>query len=61
VSHNPTPEIHELCEALRLTAEYAMLPPIEGWSWWDAFSKYAPVDAELYRAQWNRLHPERSA
>lgn len=38
----PTPPDDEalLCkaaEALRLTAEYASLPPTPGWSWWDAY------------------------
>lgn len=37
--------IEELCHAIRRTVEYTgndILPPIEGWSWFDALSKYAP-------------------
>jgi hypothetical protein len=34
---------YRLAEALRLTQEYlgsAVLPPIEGWSWFDALTAY---------------------
>jgi hypothetical protein len=44
--------IHELTEALRFTVEYIgviNLPPIEGWSWYDAMVKYAPTKAEAFR------------
>lgn len=37
--------IKELCDAIRLTVEYIgtdKLPPIPGWSWYDALCKYAP-------------------
>lgn len=43
----------ELIEALRLTQEYVgpdTLPPIEGWSWYDALVKYAPDLAEAARS-----------
>ena len=46
--------IYELTEAIRLTVEYVgieMLPPIEGWSWFDALRKYAPDDAQRFIAQ----------
>lgn len=39
----------ELCNALRLTVEYVgtrMLPPIAGWSWYDALRKYNPAMAK---------------
>lgn len=39
----------DLTEAIRLTQEYVgpeTLPPIEGWSWYDALVKYAPEAAE---------------
>ena len=44
--------IHELTEAIRFTVEYVgtdMLPPIEGWSWYDALLKYAPDKAAAFR------------
>lgn len=34
--------VNELCEAIRLTAEYAQLPQEGGWSWYDALKKYRP-------------------
>lgn len=40
--------VEELTEALRLTAEYTgqgVLPASEGWTWFDALSKYAPQKA----------------
>lgn len=39
-------EREELVEALRLTHEYVgwqMLPPVEGWSWYDALRKHHPT------------------
>lgn len=30
----------DLAEAVRLTEEYAQLPAIQGWSWFDAFRRY---------------------
>lgn len=44
--------IAELTEAIRLTVEYVgleTLPPIEGWSWYDALVKYSPNVAERFR------------
>ena len=41
--------IHELTEAIRLTQEYIgdeLLPRKEGWSWFDALTKYAPEKLE---------------
>jgi hypothetical protein len=46
--------ISELCEAIRLTVEYVgttMLPPIEGWSWYDALVKYAPETATMLKEE----------
>lgn len=43
--------IEELCQAIRLTVEYTgndILPAIEGWSWFDALSKYAPEMAQRF-------------
>ena len=40
--------VEELTEALRLTAEYTgkgVLPASEGWTWFDALTKYAPHKA----------------
>lgn len=37
--------IAELAQAIRLTREYVgeeLLPPIEGWSWYDALRRHAP-------------------
>lgn len=34
---------HKLAEALRLTQEYVgddLLPPVPGWSWFDALQEY---------------------
>lgn len=36
-------EAARLAEALRLTQEYVgnfLLPPVEGWSWFDALKRY---------------------
>lgn len=44
----------ELAQALRLTQEYIgdeLLPPIEGWSWFDALSKHGHYEtAQAKRA-----------
>lgn len=40
--------IKELCEAIRLTVEYVginVLPPLPGWSWYEALVKYDPETA----------------
>lgn len=45
----------QLCEAIRLTVEYVgtdMLPPIDGWSWYDALKKHEPMTAARFRKQW---------
>lgn len=42
--------VHRLAEALRLTQEYVgseLLPPMPGWSWFDALREY---DASKIRA-----------
>ena len=44
--------ILELCNAIRLTVEYVgtrILPPISGWSWYDALRKYNPDMAKELR------------
>lgn len=44
----------DLVEALRLTVEYVgldVLPPREGWSWFDALSKHAPSRAAQLAAK----------
>jgi hypothetical protein len=46
--HGRDAAIEELTEAIRLTVEYVgteTLPPVEGWSWYDALVKYAPDKA----------------
>ena len=43
--------IYELTEAIRFTVEYVgndTLPPIDGWSWFDALRKYRPELAEHF-------------
>lgn len=47
--------ISELCEALRFTVEYVgvcTLPPVPGWSWYNALKKYAPDSLESFEKQW---------
>lgn len=42
----------ELADALRLTVEYVgtdTLPPLPGWSWFDALSKHAPIMLEGFQ------------
>lgn len=39
------PAVRELAQALRLTREFVgeeLLPPIDGWSWYDALKRWAP-------------------
>ena len=59
-TEHPTPDaFYELTEAIRLTVEYVgmdTLPPIEGWSWYDALVKYAPDVAEHF-VEWTSAHP----
>lgn len=46
--------IHDLTEAIRVTVEYTgneMLPPVEGWDWFDALVKYAPEVAQRFVAK----------
>ena len=53
--------IHDLTEAIRFTVEYigiSALPPIEGWSWYDAMVVYAPEKAKALRAEFERRYPE---
>ena len=43
--------VRELTEAIRFTVEYVgleMLPPIDGWSWFDALVKYDPLSAAQF-------------
>ncbi|MEU8023693.1 hypothetical protein AB0B88_15910 [Micromonospora haikouensis] len=43
--------VDELVDAIRLTVEYLgtdTLPPVPGWSWYDALRKYAPHVAERF-------------
>lgn len=41
-----------LLEAIRLTQEYAQLPAVDGWSWFDAYRSRRPEDAERLRQEW---------
>ena len=50
---NESVAIEELTEAIRFTVEYigtAALPAVEGWSWYDALTKYAPDKARALAA-----------
>lgn len=43
--HRAETAVAELAQAIRLTREYVgeeLLPPIEGWSWYDALRRHAP-------------------
>lgn len=51
--------ISDLVEAIRLTVEYTgtdVLPPLPGWSYYDALKKHAPDIAEYFEKQHQRLH-----
>lgn len=53
-----TAAVRELCEAIRLTVEYVgtdVLPPLEGWSWFDALAKYDPYTAQRF-VEWHAQH-----
>jgi hypothetical protein len=44
--------VEDLTEAIRLTVEYIgndRLPALEGWSWFDALTKYAPEKAFAFK------------
>lgn len=63
-----TPEtreaVDELTEAIRLTVEYVgndLLPPIEGWSWFDALTRYAPDVAAAFKLNPIHLPPSVAA
>ena len=48
-------QIEELTEAIRFTVEYVgldMLPPLPGWSWYDALLKYAPDKAAAFKQRY---------
>jgi len=47
-------DLEEALEAIRFTQEYAQLPCIDGWSWWDFYRKHRPADAERLRREWER-------
>jgi hypothetical protein len=47
-----------LTEAIRLTVEYVgleTLPPVPGWSWFDALTRYDPHTAQSFLEQWRRF------
>jgi hypothetical protein len=46
--HEARQTVYTMAAALRLTAEYAMLPAVEGWTWYEALLKYAPEELEGY-------------
>jgi hypothetical protein len=53
----PQEPIEQLTEAIRLTVEYVgteTLPPLSGWSWYDALMQYAPEKAQVFREQYDR-------
>lgn len=50
-------EANDLAEALRLTVEYvgtATLPPVMGWSWYDALLVHRPDIAARFRDDWEQ-------
>ena len=50
--------VNELTEAIRLTVEYVgtdSLPPLPGWSYYDALKKYAPDIAEYFEKHHQRM------
>lgn len=49
-----TPSTEELLEAIRLTQEYAQLPALPGWTWYDTYRRWRPEDAERLRREWER-------
>lgn len=50
----PEPDaVRELLEAIRLTQEYVQLPPLEGWTWFDAYSRWRPADATRLYREWS--------
>lgn len=51
---NDAEVIEELLEAIRKTQEYIQLPALEGWTWYNAYRKYRPKDAERLRVEWER-------
>lgn len=44
--------VERLLEAIRLTQEYAQLPAVEGWSWYDAYRELRPDDARRLQREW---------
>lgn len=54
--------IDELTDAIRLTVEYVgldILPPVIGWSWFDALTKYAPDQAEVLHQRYVMMQQPR--
>lgn len=45
-------DLNEALEAIRFTQEYAQLPCVDGWSWWDFYKKHRPKDADRLRGEW---------
>lgn len=53
--------IERLLEAIRLTQEYAQLPALPGWSWFDIYRELRPDDAERLHREWERSDGAREA
>ena len=56
--------VEELTEAIRLSVEYVgveTLPPVKGWSWYDAMVKYAPDTAERFCRDWENIRADAQA
>jgi len=54
--------VSELCAALFHTVDYVgveMLPPIEGWSWYDAMCKYSPESVRGFEISFGILNSRR--
>lgn len=56
-----TPAEMDLATALRLTAEYAMLPALPGWSWYDALRRWVPAELAGYPAAYAELTRHRDS
>lgn len=54
--------VEEFTEAIRLSVEYVgveTLPPVRGWSWYDAMRKYAPDKARRLVEEYERIEAEK--
>lgn len=52
-------DIEQALEAIRLTQEYAQLPCVDGWSWWDFYRKHRPEDAARLKQEYEAYREAR--